>query len=55
MPGEEYRAIPLAFERLTAGKQRARLAEFHDSTTRRRTVRHYSDEPVPDSLIDQGR
>jgi iodotyrosine deiodinase len=50
---DEYRPIPLAFERLPPSEQRARLAAFHDRITRRRTVRHYSDEPVPGDLIDQ--
>jgi iodotyrosine deiodinase len=48
-----YRPVPLAFERLTAAEQHARLAEFHERMVTRRTVRHYSNEPVPDTLIDQ--
>jgi iodotyrosine deiodinase len=48
-----YRPVPLVFERLTAAEQRARLADFYGRIVKRRTVRHYSDEPVPEELIDQ--
>jgi iodotyrosine deiodinase len=53
MADTAYRPIPLVFERLTPAEQRARLADFHERILTRRTVRHYSDEPVPDTLIDQ--
>jgi nitroreductase len=47
-----YRPIPLVFERLTTDEQRARLRAFHERMLSRRTVRHYSDDPVPADLID---
>jgi iodotyrosine deiodinase len=48
-----YRPIPLSFERLPAPEQLARLHALHEQLIHRRTVRHYSDEPVPDALIDE--
>lgn len=53
MPEQDYRPVPLAFEHLTADQQVSRLTAFHDRLVRRRTVRHYSSEPVPDAIIDQ--
>lgn len=53
MPDTDYRPVPLDFERLTAEQQAARLAEFHDRITRRRSVRHYADDPVPHEVIDR--
>ena len=48
-----YRPVPLVFERLPAPEQHARLDAFQARMLGRRTVRHYSSDPVPDSLIDQ--
>jgi iodotyrosine deiodinase len=48
-----YQPVPLVFERLPIEQQRARLAAFAESMGRRRTVRHFSTEPVPDDLVDQ--
>ena len=53
MADSQYRPTPLAFERLPAHEQTARLQAFHDRMYARRTVRHYSTDPVPDALIDQ--
>ncbi len=47
-----YHPIPLDFEQLPPDEQAARLAAFHARMVARRTVRHYSDRPVPDALID---
>ena len=47
-----YRPVPLAFERLPLGEQVERLHTFRLRMSTRRTVRHYSSEPVPDALID---
>jgi iodotyrosine deiodinase len=47
-----YRPIPLSFERLSYEEQHARLRAFRERMLTRRTVRHYSPEPVPDALID---
>jgi iodotyrosine deiodinase len=47
-----YRPVALRFERLAPDEQRSRLEAFHRRMLARRTVRHYSPEPVPDELID---
>ena len=44
---------PLEFERLSAEDQSARLEEFHGRLTQRRSVRHFSNEDVPETLIDR--
>jgi iodotyrosine deiodinase len=48
-----YRPVPLGFERVPRAEAEARQREFHDRMLKRRTVRHYSTEPVPDGLIDR--
>ena len=53
MTDARYRPTPLAFQRLPAQEQTVRLQAFHDRMQARRTVRHYSTDPVPDALIDQ--
>ena len=53
MADSVYRPVPLVFERVSAHEQHARLRAFHACMLGRRTVRHYSSDPVPDSLIDQ--
>ena len=45
--------MPLSFERLDPEEQRARLGAFRARMLTRRTVRHYSTEPVPDALIEE--
>lgn len=45
--------IPLDFERLGPGEQSARQHALHQLLHRRRTVRDYSDEPVPFELIER--
>jgi nitroreductase len=47
-----YRPVPLQFERLTPARQAAALQAFHDRLVTRRSVRHFSPEPVPDALVD---
>jgi iodotyrosine deiodinase len=51
-PESGYRPIPLSFERLALKEQYTRLRAFRERMLTRRTVRHYSAEPVPDALID---
>jgi len=48
-----YRPTRLRFQRLSPDEQDAALLAFHDRMIARRTVRHFSPEPVPDSLIDR--
>ena len=52
MADHAYRPVPLQFTRLSLDEQRARLGAFRSRMLTRRTVRHYSPEPVPDDLID---
>ena len=52
MADDTYRPTPLDFERLSADQQRARLDEFRARMTKRRSIRDFSDEPVPDEVID---
>ena len=48
-----YHPVPLVFRRLTPEVQRQQLHAFAARLRERRTVRQYSDEPVPDRLIDE--
>jgi iodotyrosine deiodinase len=48
----EYRPIPLVFERLTSEESLARSRAFLELMGRRRSVRHFSREPVPAELIE---
>lgn len=52
MPDPRYRPVPLRFDRLPPDEQRARAREFLARIRTRRTVRHFSGEPVPDEVID---
>jgi nitroreductase len=52
MPNPRYRPVPLVFDRLSADEQRRRAREFLSRVVTRRTVRHFSSEPVPDELVD---
>jgi len=47
-----YRPIPLSFDQLAPREQTANLEAFGRRMARRRTVRHYSSEEVPQALID---
>ena len=44
--------LPLVFARLPIDQMRARAQSFHAEIDRRRTVRDFSDEPVPRDLIE---
>lgn len=48
----KYKPIPLDFPRLTAETQRDRMRDFAAWMLRRRTVRHFSAEPVPLEIVD---
>jgi iodotyrosine deiodinase len=50
--GTAYRPVPLEFARLDGETARARSGEFLELMRRRRSVRHFSDEPVPWELIE---
>lgn len=47
-----YHPIPLDFRRLPMEEQLARAREFTASMRTRRTVRHFSSEPVPYEIIE---
>ena len=51
-PHPGYPTVPLAFERLDLEESRRRVRAFRDALRRRRTVRDFSTDPVPDDLID---
>ena len=53
MTDAAYRPVPLQFERLAPAEQQERLDAFRARMLTRRTVRHYSSDPVPDRLIDE--
>lgn len=45
--------VPLAFERLPEGEMLARARAFRSEIERRRSVRAFSDEPIPDGVLDE--
>lgn len=49
----EPRFVPLSYEALPADVMRTRAAEFEANLQRRRTVRQFSDQPVPRSVIER--
>lgn len=49
---EEPRFVPLEFVRYSDDEQLSRSRRFLDEMRRRRTVRHFSREPVPAELIE---
>ena len=50
----DYEPIPLTgIRRLPVDEMRARARAFHEAMCRRRTIRHFSSEPVPRDLIEQ--
>ncbi len=53
MPDRAYRPVPLdGYVRYPESEMIRRAHEFRDEMRRRRTVRHFSDEPVPAAVID---
>ncbi len=48
---QEPRLIPLPFERLEVEQMRARAQAFHERADRRRSVRFFSDEPIPLDVV----
>src|SRR5690242_9720603 len=47
-----YRPVPLEFERIDRDDALSRSEDFLALMERRRSVRHFSDEPVPRELIE---
>lgn len=49
----EYRTVPLeGYREFDLDDMRERIRAFHDSMSRRRTVRQFSDRPVPRDIIE---
>jgi nitroreductase len=48
----DYQHEPLQFDRLSASQQREALEAFHRRIRQRRSVRHFSPEPIPLDLIE---
>lgn len=46
------RHVPLRFQRLAPEEQRQRVTAYYEAMRTRRTVRHFSSEPVPFELIE---
>ncbi|WFB10235.1 nitroreductase family protein [Streptomyces sp. LX-29] len=49
--GEPYRPIPYRPERMPAAESLARAAELRERMERRRTVRQFSPDPVPEQVV----
>jgi iodotyrosine deiodinase len=47
-----YRPTPLAFHRFSAAEMKARSAAFREHMQRRRTVRSFSSEPIPEGILE---
>lgn len=47
-----HKTIPLEFNSYSPDEQERRAAEFYEMCNSRRTVRHFSDRPVPRKLIE---
>lgn len=52
MTSTDYRPVRLDFQRLTVQMQLERARDFDTWMRRRRTVRHFSPEPVPMEIVD---
>ncbi len=53
MPAEEYAHIALKYNELEPDVMRERATLFAELMQRRRSVRHFSDRPVPQDLIEK--
>ncbi|GCD46807.1 nitroreductase family protein [Streptomyces paromomycinus] len=49
--GDPYRSVPYHPERMPAGESLARAAELRERMDRRRTVRQFSADPVPEQVV----
>jgi iodotyrosine deiodinase len=50
---EDAPMIPLEFGRLPVHEMRQRAAQFYDHVSRRRSVRHFSDAPIPLDVVER--
>ncbi len=53
MSHADARFVPLRFERRPAAEIQARARAFREELELRRSVRHFSDEPVPEGVLDE--
>ena len=51
-PTTSYRPLPLDFERLSPDEAKRRADAFLELMQKRRSVRQFSDEPVPPELVE---
>ena len=51
-PGSPFPTVPLDFTRREPARMLARAQEFRDELARRRTVREFSADPLPEGLLD---
>ncbi|KOU22862.1 nitroreductase [Streptomyces sp. WM6372] len=49
--GQPYRPAPYRPERMASGESLARAAELRERMDERRTVRHFSPDPVPEQVV----
>jgi len=52
-PGTRYEFVPYALERRTPDEMRARAEAFVDELRARRSIREFSDEPLPEGVLDE--
>lgn len=50
---EAPRTTPLEFERFSEGQMRARAESFYKDLDRRRSVRHFSTDPIPLDVVER--
>jgi iodotyrosine deiodinase len=50
---DESKFIPYQFERLSSSQMKQRAREFYELMNKRRTVREFSSEPIPDGVIEE--
>lgn len=52
MAVKEYPFVPLQWQRLTPTESQARAKAFRESMAPRRSVRHFSTDPIPDGVLE---
>ncbi|EGD76784.1 hypothetical protein PTSG_08135 [Salpingoeca rosetta] len=49
---EEAEMVPLSFTRYSPSEMQQRAAEFYELMNKRRTVRHFSSDPIPEGVLE---
>ena len=52
MTSSEFPFVPLAYERPEAADQVAAARSFYESIARRRTVREFKPDPIPEGVLE---